>query len=114
MDRGGDFFAEHDGLGRRIDRDFEFRLFVFFDAERAAAAVDDVELVLAERGVVGQLELAGDAAVVVGRERFAVDFFAFRIVNFDREGLVGERGFVFAVVLGLANPELELHRLPGR
>ena len=94
VDRGGDLFAEHDGLGRRVDGDFEFGLLVFLDAERAAAVVDDQELVHAECGVVGQVELAGEAAEVVGRERFGVDLLAFGIVNLDLEGLVGEFGFV--------------------
>ena len=37
LDRGGDLFAQHDRLRRRVDRHFELRLLVFFDAEVAAA-----------------------------------------------------------------------------
>ena len=55
-----------------------------------------MQLVLAERGVGRQLELAGDAAVVVGRERFAVDLLALRVVDLDGERLVGERRLVVA------------------
>src|SRR3972149_2696199 len=39
LDRGRDFFAQHDRLGRGIHGHFEFRFFVFFHAETAAAVV---------------------------------------------------------------------------
>ena len=39
LDRGRDLLAEHDRLLRRLDRDLEFGLLVFLDAEAAAAEV---------------------------------------------------------------------------
>ena len=52
-DLGGDFFAEHHGFGGRFDRYLVLGFFVFFNAEGAAAAVYDINEVLAERGIAG-------------------------------------------------------------
>ena len=75
--------------------------------------VDDLQTGTAQRGVGGQFELAVDAAVVVGRERLGVDLLALGVVDLDLERLMGELRAASVVVLGLANPELELHRLLG-
>ena len=109
--RGGDLFAELDRLLRRFDRDFVLRLLVLFDAERAAAVVHDLQVVLPERGVGGEFEFAGDAAEVVGRERFGINLFALGILDLDLERLVGELRRVVLVVLGAADPDFELDRL---
>ena len=45
------------------------------------------------------------------RERLLEDLLALGIVDLDRERLVGEVGRVRLVVLGVPDPELELHRL---
>ena len=70
LDGGTDFIAQHYRLGGRIDGHFVLWLFVLLNAETAAAVVNDVELIDAQGGIGGQIELAFDAAIGVGGELF--------------------------------------------
>jgi hypothetical protein len=90
-DRGGDLLAQHHRLAWSVDRDFELRLFVFLDAEVAAAATGDDDLVLPQHGVGGELIFSFEAAIGVGLVRLGGDFLAPRIVDLDAKRLIGER-----------------------
>jgi len=114
LDAGLDFFAQGDRLGGRLDLDLELGLLVLLDAERAdpstARQADPVD---AEGGLVGDLELAIEAAVLVGRVGVLEDLLALGIIDLDGELLAGIRRLPFAVVLGLVGPDLEPDLLLG-
>ena len=60
-----------------LDLDLELGLLVLLDPETAAAVVFGMWMLLdAEHGVLGQRQLAGDAAVGVGGEGLLEDLFA--------------------------------------
>ena len=113
LDRGGDFFAQHHRLGRRVDGHLELRLLVLLDAEAAAAESvdpwaaarnDDAQPVDAQRGVGGDDILALDAAVGVGLLLLRNDFSPLGLWISTVKSLAGKLGSVRPCRIGHGGP----------
>jgi hypothetical protein len=70
----------------------------------------EIDHVLAESRIDGQVDLILEAAILIGGQRFAVDLLAFGIVNGDGNRRIREVGFL-VVILGPLDPELEVDLL---
>ena len=92
------------GFVGSLDVDLELGLLVLLDAERAAAVIEDHELVNAQGRIRRQLERPIETTEGVGHKRLRQDFLTLRIVDLDIEGLVGEVAGVRADRSGIGPP----------
>ena len=111
----------------RFDRHLVLGLLVLLDPKRPATSSNPLvdpegqfrllghnpDAVVAQVGIVGQGQLAIEASIRIGGELSLEQFLIPRIGDADRDLASGEYAAVLLVIAGLADPELELHRLAG-
>ena len=116
-DDGRDLPAELDSLLARLDRDLELGFLVLLDPEpvaragRPLAVELDPDAVHAQRRLLLQLERAGHAFELVGRERLCIDVFAFWVS--DLYPHAAHAALVILALQQIAPPDLEVHGLFG-
>ena len=113
LNLGGDFFPQCHRLSRGIDRDFVFRLLVFFDPETAPLMelIHHQQAVITQHGTLRQREFAFNSAELVSLVDLLEDLFTLRIVDLNREVLITKRSGIQLIILRLLDPELELDGL---
>src|SRR5208337_4825480 len=93
LDRRRHLLAQHHRLGGSIDAHLELGLLVLLDPERTAAAIPaamcDTNLVNSKGRVRRQLKRPIETAEGVGLEAPGQYLLALRVLNLNREGLVG-------------------------
>ncbi len=123
--RGCDCFAQRHRPIRSLDRHLVLRLLVLLDPKRPATTghplvdpkrqlglvTNNLDTVIAQVGVAGQLHFAIETTKVVGGELADGHFLVPWVGDSDRHLSPGKYADVVLVVTSLPDPELELHTL---
>ena len=113
LDGEGDRVAQPDRLRWTIDRDFELRLLVLLQPERAAAVARDLDVVDPQPRIRRRGPVECHPAKVIGPVGAVIERRALRSTDCDLDLLVDERRLAIGRVAGLLQPGLEMDRLAG-